>query len=566
MKKNILIVCIFLLVGNLKAQQANISQYSGIAPANKLLIFTEEFNDNLNSWQTRKDSFAVVTIDKGEFTLEAIGKKNVEDQILVPINQNNNFEIEILLKHVKGNPARAVGIHWGKSSKLNKYYSFLINAKKSFAISKYNGANVAYVPPKECKSITTLGYNKLSIRKYDNMLYFFINEEFVYSMLFKPFFGNEIGIQAPSGTQLAVDHIRIYQLNIPAVKTPPEIVIEEPVVKESFAQIDENANMLKVTGYVKGDNKINSVKINDFVIKVSADGKFSTSLPLTASVNTVKISASDDILQSTSEFINLNRIAVNEQRTSNNGQKTQTDNKNTDIGTPNYKALIIGVADYEDDNIIDLSEPINDAKKLKDVLLANYKFAPNDIILLQNPTYADMIEAFDDLSNTIKPNDNLLIFYAGHGIWDEEKQIGYWVPSDATASSSAYWFRVTVLLSYLETISSKHTLIITDACFAGSIFKSRKAFKDADKSVEQLYSLTSRKAMTSGMLNEVPDKSVFLKYLLKNLTENPKKYLPTSELFNSIREAVLNNTDNVPQFGVVRNAGDEGGEFIFVKK
>ncbi len=69
--------------------------------------------------------------------------------------------------------------------------------------------------------------------------------------------------------------------------------------------------------------------------------------------------------------------------------------------------------------------------------------------------------------------------------------------------------------------------------------------------------------MTSGTLKEVPDQSVFLKYLLKRLEENDESYLPSEQLFYSLKQAVLNNSNNIPQFGEVKDAGDEGGDFIF---
>jgi len=84
--------------------------------------------------------------------------------------------------------------------------------------------------------------------------------------------------------------------------------------------------------------------------------------------------------------------------------------------------------------------------------------------------------------------------------------------------------------------------------------------------IQKLYELPSRKAMTSGTLKEVPDKSVFLQYLTKRLIDNEEQYLPSEQLFYSFKPAVLNNSINVPQFGEIKNAGDEGGDFIFIKK
>ena len=72
--------------------------------------------------------------------------------------------------------------------------------------------------------------------------------------------------------------------------------------------------------------------------------------------------------------------------------------------------------------------------------------------------------------------------------------------------------------------------------------------------------------MTSGNLKEVPDKSVFLEYLVKRLNNNTEKYLSADHLFASFRIAVMNNCQTEPQFGTIQNAGDEGGEFIFIRK
>ena len=72
--------------------------------------------------------------------------------------------------------------------------------------------------------------------------------------------------------------------------------------------------------------------------------------------------------------------------------------------------------------------------------------------------------------------------------------------------------------------------------------------------------------MTSGTLEQVPDRSVFLQYLMKRLTQNEEKYMSARNLFNSLSEAVLHNSPNVPQYGVIQDTGDEGGDFIFIKR
>jgi hypothetical protein len=151
-------------------------------------------------------------------------------------------------------------------------------------------------------------------------------------------------------------------------------------------------------------------------------------------------------------------------------------------------------------------------------------------------------------------------------VWDPKTEIGFWLPSDAKKSSKLAWFRNSTLRDYLREIRSKHTLLITDACFAGSIFSSRSAFIDAPVAIKKLYELPSRKAMTSGQFTEVPDQSAFLKYLIDRLQNNKEKYLSSEQLFSSFRIAVINNSSVIPQFGEIKDVGDEGGDFIFILK
>ncbi|PLX05404.1 MAG: hypothetical protein C0594_07475, partial [Marinilabiliales bacterium] len=230
-----------------------------------------------------------------------------------------------------------------------------------------------------------------------------------------------------------------------------------------------------------------------------------------------------------------------------------------------YHALVIASQTYEDDRIADLSFPIQDAQKLIDVLVEKYTFDRENVIFLQNPTKAEIIGALHSLRTKVSDVDNLLIFYAGHGLWDKEMSTGYWLPVDADKDNPVNWMPNTDLTNYLKAIKAKHILLLADACFSGGIFRTRAAFKDL-KSVEKLYNMPSRKAITSGTLKEVPDQSVFIHYILNRLNENINDYLSGEQLFSSIRMAVINNSPNVPQYGTIQNTGDEGGDFIFIKR
>ena len=74
--------------------------------------------------------------------------------------------------------------------------------------------------------------------------------------------------------------------------------------------------------------------------------------------------------------------------------------------------------------------------------------------------------------------------------------------------------------------------------------------------------------MTSGALKTVPDKSVFIEYLLKALKNNNQPLISADQLFTTFKYNVINNSPNgqVPQYGVISLADDEGGDFIFLKQ
>jgi len=235
---------------------------------------------------------------------------------------------------------------------------------------------------------------------------------------------------------------------------------------------------------------------------------------------------------------------------------------------PVYHALIIGVSEYQyaGPQLTNLDNPLKDAQRLKEILISKYLFTEETTYVLTNPTREQLINSMDELTQKVGERDNLLIFYAGHGFYDKNTDFGYWLPSDAKMTSRSNWIANSTIKDYVSAIPSKHTLLISDACFAGSIFKTRAATALDTRKVYEMYREKSRKAITSGNLTQVPDESYFLKFLLKILTDNEQDFLPASALFSRMYEPIMNNSETIPQFAVIYGAGDEGGDFIFIRK
>lgn len=362
--------------------------------------------------------------------------------------------------------------------------------------------------------------------------------------------------------QVATSEKSYLKINTKAIIDPPEPIdtiapelrILSPLEKSGDKYISTVAE-INLIGKAVDENELSSVIVNSEIKKTTDEGVFTAPLVLYKGDNEVTI-----ILMDSKENYRESRLIIEYQPPELTFEELV--NKES-----RYFGLIIGVSNYEDPQITSLDNTINDSQKLLDVLTLKYNFENENMIFLEDASRKDIIESLDVLATKMTSNDNLLIFYAGHGWWDEAANNGYWLPADARRGNKTDWFRNSTLVDYLKEIKSRHTLLITDACFGGAILKTRKAFPEASKAIKMLYKLPSRKAMTSGTREEeVPDRSAFIHYLLERLEQNTEKYLSSEQLFSSLRIAVINNSDCIPQYGEIKNVGDQGGDFIFIKK
>jgi hypothetical protein len=323
--------------------------------------------------------------------------------------------------------------------------------------------------------------------------------------------------------------------------------------------------LIKGKGYDKEQDFNYPIKIDvkDLLYNYNAIDKEGLFVGLKMGLNTIPISAEDKYGNKSETYLTIKRVAIN-RGTVTQSNENSLENK---IASYEYKAVLISNQNYNK-GIDSLRFPHSDALSLKSILESDYSFKKENIIHLKDATRSQIINVLDSLVSVINNKDNLLIFYAGHGIFDDNLKKGYWLPVDADPERKSNWVSNSDIQDYLSSFKSQHTLLITDACFSGSIFEygKRNVEQKIKKVTEKLLSKKSRKAMTSGLNKPVPDESVFIKYLLKELEKNKKPFIRAGELYNEIKEAVIANTDNNPQFEIIKNAGHEGGEFIFLKK
>jgi hypothetical protein len=151
--------------------------------------------------------------------------------------------------------------------------------------------------------------------------------------------------------------------------------------------------------------------------------------------------------------------------------------------------------------------------------------------------------------------------------------MGYWIPGDGDRSNQANWFANDELKRLIKAINTQHTLVIADACFAGTLTRGGPLLSEnqvnweavlPNNMLQSRYGLRSRKVMTSGALEQVPDKSDFIETLVAVLQNSTLKYLTAEQLFDRIKKSISKQT---PLFSVIPDCGHEaGGDFIFTLK
>jgi hypothetical protein len=236
-----------------------------------------------------------------------------------------------------------------------------------------------------------------------------------------------------------------------------------------------------------------------------------------------------------------------------------------DIEFGAYHALVIGINDYK--NLPKLNMARGDAKAVADMLREHYGFKITELI---DPTREDILDAFDELRETLSEDDNLLVYYAGHGWLDQEAGRGYWLPVNARTDRRSRWFSNADLTDALRAILAKHVMVVADSCYSGTLTRSIKVSNRNPSYLRRMAEKRTRVVLTSGGLEPVQDAgggkhSVFAAQFLKALRGN-EAVIDGTQLFNEVRQNVVLNADQTPEYSDIRKAGHEGGDFLFVRR
>jgi Caspase domain len=241
-----------------------------------------------------------------------------------------------------------------------------------------------------------------------------------------------------------------------------------------------------------------------------------------------------------------------------------------------YYALIIGVSKYKYLN--PLATPGADALSVAKLLRQQYGFQTR---ILLDVSRREILDALVDYRKMLPPDSSLLIYYAGHGYLDADVSEAYWLPVDARSDNNDNWISADDITRAVRAIASKHVLVISDSCYSGAILGdesgTHRGLRETGGGLAleyaaylaNLQSRVSKDWMASGSREPVedggaPGHSVFAQALIQGLTEMRDPQFSATDLFYSyVKRKVGGNSQQLPQYGSIRESGDQLGDFIF---
>lgn len=217
-----------------------------------------------------------------------------------------------------------------------------------------------------------------------------------------------------------------------------------------------------------------------------------------------------------------------------------------------------------------LNNAVYDVQAFIDLMGKRFDFEEEHILFIKNKdaTKRQIENEFFRLIRKVTPQDNLVVYFSGHGRYDEQFG-GNWVPVEAGTSDDdwADYLSNDQIKSYLGKIKSKHTFLIADSCFSGSLFMDKSKEKIAG---DRLDTVPSRWGLTSGKKEIVSDgnpgqHSPFAQALL-DVYARADQPPSTTMVCAMVMEMVIANAQQTPMGSPLAIDGHKGGQMVFYFK
>ncbi|CAN2047326.1 metacaspase-1 [Candidatus Magnetomoraceae bacterium gMMP-13] len=344
---------------------------------------------------------------------------------------------------------------------------------------------------------------------------------------------------------------------IPIIKdtSPPKIYLYQ----EQLRPVSKARKT--IIGRTDDKSGVAIVYVNNKEAQLDDKGKFKADILLKPGVNNVIVQAIDIHNNKTSKIYKIKR-------------EFQSLARPFDL-KGKYYGFLIGINNYK--YLKELETPVNDVIKIKNILKNDYGFE-TDMLLNQDATRKNIVKGLNLIREDLTSDDKLLIYYAGHGYFDEKTKKAYWLPVNAEENDNTEWIIVDTITSNLTLIPANQILIVSDSCYSGTLKRAiRREYHTQKQTREQylksLFETKSRILISSGGNEPVADTgtnghSVFANVFINGLKKLNMQIFTAGELFINykIKERVSGKIDQTPEHGLIKNSGHDDGDFVFIKR
>ncbi|QTA81629.1 Caspase domain-containing protein [Desulfonema limicola] len=242
----------------------------------------------------------------------------------------------------------------------------------------------------------------------------------------------------------------------------------------------------------------------------------------------------------------------------------------------NY-ALVIGINSYS--IWPPLKTAVNDAMGLSEILISRYGFLKENVVIKteEQATRQEIINDLRNLAAGLGEDDNLLVYFAGHGQLDDLTSDGYWIPVEGELNDPTGWIVNSTIKNILssEKIRGKNIVVIADSCYSGNLLRGGgKMISASDRNymmrIIESAQKKSRQIITSGGNEPVADEgrdnhSLFAYYFLKALEDNQSSVIDIESLMlTDVWKSVSEKGGQRPRVGRLKTPMDENGQFVLI--
>lgn len=245
-----------------------------------------------------------------------------------------------------------------------------------------------------------------------------------------------------------------------------------------------------------------------------------------------------------------------------------------------YSAIVIGIDAYDSSEWPDLNYAEKDARDVAQILRRDYGFHRVTEILGRQATRSFIINRLSTVVQTIGANDNLFVFYAGHGQLNPFTEEGFWVPVDGLGRDESSWISFGRIRKLIEASNApaKRIALVTDSCYGGALTRRSGAqgglttpeLAGADIYAQKLLNDARKKSrliIASGGFEQVPDRSEFAALFKQGLRDNTLPVADLSYLFSKYVTSSLSLRGlQDPVSERLLYGGDWDGQFVLVRQ